>query len=315
MADAFAYVAPGKVILFGEHFVVHGARAVMCAIDRRVVAESCGREGDALSVVSALESADLPLGVPTESIPATLRPFHHMARSLGCGGVTLRIRSDIPPGAGLGSSSACCVAAAGSLAALRGISVDIMDVAVSAERSAYPGSSGADCAACVRGGVVSYVRGTPPAGVRPGSVPPDLRLVIADSGIIHNTPEMVDMVGRGARADPAGFAAFMARADAISSEALERLEAGDIPGLGRLASDNQALLEALGISNGTLRRMVRVADRHSYGSKITGAGGGGCIVAIADPSNAAATASALAGEGYPTFEAQISGGARPVNTL
>ena len=75
----------------------------------------------------------------------------------------------------------------------------------------------------------------------------------------------------------------MARADAISSEALERLEAGDIPGLGRLASDNQALLEALGISNDILRRMVRVADRHSYGSKITGAGGGGCIVAIADP--------------------------------
>ena len=45
MADAFAYMAPGKVILFGEHFVVHGARAVMCAIDRRVVAESYGREG------------------------------------------------------------------------------------------------------------------------------------------------------------------------------------------------------------------------------------------------------------------------------
>ena len=63
------------------------------------------------------------------------------------------------------------------------------------------------------------------------------------------------------------------------------------------------------MSNDTLRRMVRVADRHSYGSKITGAGGGGCIVAIADPSNAAATAAALAGEGYRTFEAQIGGGA------
>ena len=86
MTDAFSYVAPGKVILFGEHFVVHGARAVMCAIDRRVVAESYGREGDALSVISALESADLPLRTPTESIPATLRPFHHLARSLGCRG-------------------------------------------------------------------------------------------------------------------------------------------------------------------------------------------------------------------------------------
>ena len=312
---SFAYVAPGKVILFGEHFVVHGARAVMCAIDRRVVAESYVQEGATLSVRSVLESADLPLDVPTGSIAPTLRPFHHISRSLGCGGATLRIRSEIPPGAGLGSSSACCVAAAGSLTALCGVSTDIMDVAVSAERSAYPGSSGADCAACIRGGVISYVRGAPPARVHSGDVPPDLRLVIADSGIIHNTKEMVDRVGRGARADPVGFAAFMARADAISSEALERMASGNIRGLGRLASDNQTLLEALGISNDILRRMVRVADRHSYGSKITGAGGGGCIVAIADPSNAAATAAALAGEGYHTFEAQISGGAGPVNTL
>lgn len=306
---SFSYMAPGKVILFGEHFVVHGARAVMCAIDRRVVAESYGREGDTLSVISVLGSADLSLRTPTESIVPALRPFHHIARSLGCGGATLRIRSEIPLGAGLGSSSACCVAAAGSLAALCGISVDVMDAAISAERSIYPNSSGADCAACVHGGIVSYVRGAPPAGVHPGDIPPDLRLVIADSGITHTTREMVDRVGRGARTDPAGFAAFMARADAISSEALERLAAGDIPGLGRLASENQNLLEALGVSNGTLRHMVRVADRHSYGSKITGAGGGGCIVAIADPSNAAATAAALAGEGYRTFEAQIGGGA------
>jgi mevalonate kinase len=313
--ESFGYAAPGKAILFGEHFVVYGARAVMCAIDRRVVAESCRRDGHTLSVMSTLESADLPLDAPTGSIPATLRPFHHIARSLGCGGATLRICSEVPAGAGLGSSSACCVAAAGSLAALSGMSVDIMDLAVAAERSSYPGSSGADCAACMRGGVLSYVKGAPSAGTHTDDVPSDLRLVIADSGIIHNTKEMVDLVGRGARTDPAGFTASMARANTISSEALEALAAGDIPGLGRLATENQALLETLGVSNGVLRHMVRVADRHSYGSKITGAGGGGCIVAMADPSNAAATVAALAAEGYNAFEAQISAGARPVHTL
>ena len=315
MPGSFAYVAPGKAILFGEHFVVHGARAVACAIDRQVVAESQRQDRRTLSVCSSVQSADLPLDTPTNLIPPTLRPFHHMARSLDCGGATLSLHSDIPVGSGLGSSSACCVAAAGSLAALCGIRADILDVSVSAERSVYPDSSGVDCSASIHGGVMSYTRGTAPVGVDPGSVPPDLRLIIADSGITHNTREMVDQVRAVSQADPAQFSANMAEANAICAEALECLAAGDISRLGRLATRNQALLEEIRVSNDTLRHMIKVADRYSYGSKITGAGGGGCIVAIADQSNTVATASALAGGGYHTFETKISAGARPVVDL
>lgn len=308
----FAYEAPGKVILFGEHFVVHGARAVVCAIDRRVVAESSRSKSNTLSVHSALQSADMPLDAPTESVSHILRPFHHMAVSLNCGGAVLRLRSGIPVGAGLGSSSACCVAAAGSLLALCGGSANILDVSVDAERSVYPNSSGADCAACMRGGVMSYVKGCAPV---PSVSPPDLRLVIADSGIIHNTPQMVERVGGMARDGPAAFSTLMIEADAISAEALDVMGRGDIPNLGRLATRNQKLLEEIGISNDRLRHMVKVADQYSYGSKITGAGGGGCIMAIADASNAAKTVSALAGSGYDVFEAQISSGARMVDNL
>lgn len=312
MHESFAYEAPGKAILFGEHFVVHGARAVVCSIDRRVVAESRVSGRRVLSVRSTLQSADMPLDAPAGSVPRVLRPFHHMAVSLNCGGALLNLRSNIPVGSGLGSSSACCVAAAGSLLALCEAPANMLDVAVAAERSVYPDSSGVDCAACMRGGAMSYVKGFPPVT---SAYPPDLRLVIADSGVAHSTPQMVTQVGMLAGADPAAFSALMAEADAVSAEALERMECGDIRGLGHLATKNQALLERVGVSNDTLRRMVRVANGHSYGSKITGAGGGGCIVAFADASNAAKTVSALAGAGYHTFVAQISAGARPVDNL
>ena len=313
MAESFAYKAPGKAILFGEHFVVHGARAVLCAIDRGVVAESERAEGNTLAVRSALESADLRLNVPSRDISPVLRPFHHIARSLGCGGAVLRLRSEIPAGSGLGSSSACCVAAAGSLAAACGASANVMDAALNAERSVYPDSSGADCAACSAGGIISYAKGSVPEVV--GAAPPDLRLVIADSGTRHSTGEMVARVGKMSKADPAAFSRAMAEAEGLASRALGLLRDGDMAGLGRLASKNQKLLDGLGVSNATLQRMIRIADRHSYGSKITGAGGGGCIVAIADSSNAGAAKEALAAEGHAVFEARVGRGAGPVNTL
>lgn len=312
MPESFVYEAPGKAILFGEHFVVHGARAVVCSIDRRAVAESSVSGQGILSVRSALQSADMPLDAPTGSVSSVLRPFHHMAVSLDCGGALLSLRSDIPVGSGLGSSSACCVAAAGSLLALCEAPASILDVAVAAERSVYPDSSGVDCAACMRGGAMSYVKGFQPV---PSAYTADLRLVIADSGVVHSTPQMVERVGMIAKADPAAFSALMAEADAISAEALERMARGDIRGLGCLATKNQALLERVGVSNDTLRRMMGVANRHSYGSKITGAGGGGCIVAFADASGADETVSALTEAGYRAFVAQISAGAHAADNL
>lgn len=317
MTMSFAYAAPGKVILFGEHFVVHGARAVICAMDQGVVAESETKTDGVLSVHSALESADVYINRPIQSTSRILRPFHHIARSLDCNGATLRIRSDIPVGSGLGSSSACCVAAAGSLTAIcmpdTGMnsteSISIMDVALGAERSVYPDSSGADCAACIHGGIISYMRGS----FKTEAPPDDMRLVIADSGIRHDTSKMVGMVREMAVTKPGIFSALLADADTVSSKAIQLVSACDIPGLGRLASENQRLLERLGISNDTLRQMIQVADKHSYGSKITGAGGGGCIVAIADIYNAKATVDALTAGGYDAFEVRIGRGAGPIN--
>ena len=310
-SNAGAYSAPAKVILFGEHFVVHGARAILCAVDRRVRVETRRRNDGMVSVRSSLASAECTLD--GGSSHPLLKPFHHMAKSLGVGGVDVDIQSRIPPGAGLGSSSACCVAAAGSLLQMRGVSCPqaILDAAVGAERVMQPDSSGADCAACMYGGIIEYVRDPNLSIDTIGCDEPlGLGVVVANSGIPHSTEYMVAKVKQLAQSRPVMFARILDEADSLARRALDAILDRDIPALGRLASQNQVLLERIGVSNETLDEMVRIADEHSYGSKITGAGGGGCIVALTDDTGMEPAMSSLASAGYDTFGARIGAGGR-----
>ena len=73
-------------------------------------------------------------------------------------GISIRIESDIPIGAGLGSSSACCVAAAASTANLFSDTTnkEILELAIQAEKTIFPNSSGADCTVSVYGGIIEY---------------------------------------------------------------------------------------------------------------------------------------------------------------
>ena len=307
MAFESVSTAPGKVILFGEHFVVHGSRAVLCAIDRRITVTSRTTDRPAFSVRSGFGFANHPMGASLRSIETWVRPFWHMAREmrggLGSGGLSITINSNIPSGAGLGSSSACCVAAAGSVTGLTGPCTrrSLLNLAISSERAIYPDSSGADCTISVHGGIAEYRAGN----FRRRDTLPGMALVVANSNMRHSTAGIVAGVGRFRRKNPRKFESLQAHADELAGRALSAMDADDVPSIGRLASENQILLEELGVSNDTLRKMIRVADRHSYGSKITGAGGGGCIFAVTDSTNTSATVHDLSSAGYDTFVARI----------
>lgn len=304
------YSAPGKVILYGEHFVVYGNRAVLCAINRRVQVSAVPRSDDIISIQSDVASTRYSMNDYATIDPA-LAPLRHIAESRCPGGVDIHVRSEIPPGAGLGSSSACCVAAAAAVSPKQSPPRSVLALALDAERTIHPNSSGADCAASTYGGIIEYSKESPkPVWRRP---PDTMRLVVADSGAEHSTARMVETVARFARDNPERFDTMKDMADSLAGLALSSMDAGDIHTLGRLASQNQSLLEDIGVSNDTMRDMIHIADRHSYGSKITGAGGGGCIVAITDGSNSGRTASALESAGYHAFE--VSADAAGVNPL
>ncbi len=299
--------APGKIILFGEHFIVHGTDAILCAIDRHVYVTAAKTESG-IHITS--DVGELKTSTITEDAPTTaLMPLHHLARAAArragySGGITLQVRSEIPPGAGLGSSSACCAAAASAVLGLLGLDVSdtaIMDAALDAERTIHPNLSGADTTASLYGGIFLYNRGVGYIGLEPHRAD-RFGLVVSNSGTAHDTDSMVRRVQRFRDNHVAIFSRLRKGERELIQRAVEilsDLEAGAAAeSLGRLAAINQSYLRKIGVSSPELDRLVDAMQKITYGAKITGAGGGGCVVAFADAGSVRGIVTALQKMGY-----------------
>ena len=83
------------------------------------------------------------------------------------------------------------------------------------------------------------------------------------------------------------------------------LQSGDMISLGKAMIQNQKYLDEIGISNETLRDMIEDANKTAFGSKITGAGDGGCIIALVDDSNRENTLKNFQKNNYECFSVQI----------
>ncbi len=284
--------APGKAILFGEHFVVHGSPAIACAIGRHVTATVGALERGAVRVEAPpWEPVEAPLGEDMPGgLPAPLAAVCGMAVSAADragAGLRVAIDSELPLGSGLGSSSAWCVAAAAAMRAALGEECGMDGVhaaALEAERSAFGGASGIDTAACAYGGFGSYTTGGPGAGWRPLDAGGPLRLVVADTGKIHSTAEMVGAVSRFRDENRAEFDMMANKSTKIARYGEVAIKGGDTAALGRLMSESHALLSRIGVSTDAADALVKAAEgAGSPGAKITGAGGGGCVVALPAP--------------------------------
>ena len=285
--------APCKAILLGEHFVVHGSPAVACAIDRTVTA-SAGPRRRGVRVDSPLGPAceaatpdsDMPGG-----LPAPLAAVCHIAMSAARrrrAGLCVSIDSRVPLGSGLGASSAWCVAAAAAVRAAFGEECGaggVAAAALGAERAGFGGASGVDTAACAYGGFGVYrTGGGAGAGWRPVASGGRLRLVVGDTGMRHSTAEMVGAVSRFRDKNGAEFGAMADESAGMARKAEQAICRGDVQGLGRLMSGSHALLSRLGVSTGKADALAEAATgAGSPGAKITGAGGGGCVIALPGP--------------------------------
>jgi len=94
---------------------------------------------------------------------------------------------------------------------------------------------------------------------------------------------MVAEVARLKARRPEVFAKSMEGIRSLVKNARLALEAGDVPGLGRLMDLNQMLLSGLMVSTAEIEQACRIArDAGAFGAKLTGAGGGGAVVAVCD---------------------------------
>jgi len=113
--------APGKVILFGEHFVVYGVKAILCAIDKRINVTAEKIDDKKIFIRSNIGELTLPPNKPISEIKSPLVPFYYLANKIienQNTGIEIVVESNIPLGVGLGSSSACCVAGAAAISRL-----------------------------------------------------------------------------------------------------------------------------------------------------------------------------------------------------
>jgi mevalonate kinase len=134
---------------------------------------------------------------------------------------------------------------------------------------------------------------------------PNFHLVIANSNIEHSTKSVVENVSQFKQKDENVFSTLCEKESKLVQEVLELLKENDIRKLGEKISENQEYLEIIGISNDKLRNMIQIGQSKSFGAKITGAGGGGCIFALTDESNLDETMSQFKNKNYDCFSVKI----------
>ena len=300
--------APAKIILFGEHFIVYGGKAILCSINKRITVESELTDTGHIEIESQLGKLKISRSRSYRNADSVFRPVVYIAQKMlekfhSEEGIKIRINAEFPSGVGLGSSSACCVAAAGSISGLfeSHTREEILKIAIDAERTIFENTSGADCTACVYGGILEYSKD---GQIRKMELAPNFELVVANSGMVHSTSKVVSTVRKFRDESQEIFSSLCAREEGLIEDALDALQRNDLGRLGKLMADNQELLERIGVSNDTLNSMIRLAKETSYGAKMTGAGDGGCIIALADKSNLEKTLNAFAGK-YECFSAKI----------
>jgi len=300
--------APAKIILFGEHFVVHGTKAILAAIDKRVTVTSAFTDNNIIRVNSELGTLNVPVSSPYEEVKSEFRPFVYLANEMitsnqNVNGLEITINSDIPIGVGLGSSSACCVAATASISGLfkEVSSEENLKMSIEAEKTIFPDTSGADCTVCTYGGIIEYDKIN---GSKKNTDASNLNLLITNSMIPHSTKRSVERVSKFKEDDEERFSQLCALETKLIDEVNIALKNKDLITLGLKMSENQKYLEEIQVSNDTLRGMIGSLKEISLGAKITGAGDGGCVIALVKDENLDKVP-ALLGKDKEYFSAKI----------
>ena len=299
--------APGKVILFGEHFVVYGVKAILCSINKRVTVTAEKTNKRKISINSKIGKLNLEPNKSISEINSPLKPFYYLANKAlenKDTGIHIQIDSEIPLGAGLGSSSAGCVAGAAAIFKLFGdISKEkILKLAIEAERTIFENTSGADCTVCTYGGIMEYDKNN---GFKKIEHEPNFQLVIINSNIEHSTQSMVSKVKEFEKRNKEEFSRLSNLESKVIEDVLKLIKENKMQEIGQKMNQNQEYLENIGISNKELTKMIKIGQESSFGAKITGSGGGGCIFALTNESNLQNILKKFKDNNYECFSTKI----------
>ena len=274
----------------GEQFVVLGAPAVAMAVtlySKIDVRPSKSGEievtadiplhlvGDANKGSSAANNQELlePLRL---AAGATLDYLASRERS-----IAVDANCEIPIGAGLGSSASTTVATISAVAKSRGTQLDrreIFKLAFIPENYLHGHPSGVDQATCTYGGIIQFRKSSK---IKPIKVKRPPMILVCDSGAHRSTKALVGSVVKRSQNQADRFQTHLEEMTSLSNSVAKALKDEDDNELGSLMNRNHELLRQIGVSTPLLDRLVAIAQKSgALGAKLTGAGGGGCMIAV-----------------------------------
>ncbi len=296
--------APGKLMLFGEHAVVYDRPCLVTAVDQRMRA-AVELTTEKLFILDAPEvnisghqrsMSELGKGViPKGAQFVEIAVKNFIEKYPMSGGVNVVTSSDFSPQFGFGSSSASTVCVLKALSELSGKKLDakqLFDLAYKTVLDVQGKGSGFDVAAAIFGGSLYFVTGG--KAIEPLPIG-DIPLVIGYTGVKADTVTLMAAVSKKMNAQPERVGRIYDAITKLTEEAKVKLLEGDWERVGTLMNFNQDYLRDLGVSSEKLEALIAAAkEGGAWGAKLSGAGGGDCMIAVAS------------GETLPTVEDAIA---------
>ena len=302
----------GKVILFGEHFVVHGVPGIVSAIDSTVDAE-VKKIGEGITVRDERKGAR---GYTQKKRAEQKESIERMLRTMGIDPekaiLAIWLGGNLPGFSGIGASAASSVAIARAIAEefKLGLSDEkINEIAFEAEK-AYAGTpSGIDNTAATYGGLIWFKRNLSggPNTIEKLSIREPVEIIIGNTGIVADTKEMVAGVAARKKKNPGEYNLLFKQAEDLAFATREALEEFDLRKVGKSMNENHRLLQEIEVSCKELDYLVNLArEQGAFGAKLTGGGGGGCMVALTPGKELQeAVAAAMEKEGFKVLRTKI----------
>ncbi|HEX9091307.1 MAG TPA: mevalonate kinase [Anaerolineales bacterium] len=301
---AYSASAPGKIILFGEHAVVYGYPAIaapVLQVRAKAIANTDPRGTPGSVKIKALDLglettlADLPVEHPLAAVLWKAAAAMKLSHIPAC---SIQVSSSIPMAGGMGSSAAVSVAILRAFSALVGLPLSdeqVSQLAYEVEVIQHGTPSGIDNSVITYARPVYFIKGKP---IETLQVKRPFTLVIGDTGIQSPTANVVNDVRQAWEKASDQVEGVFERIGAIATSAREAIQQGSVEALGPLMEENQALLRKLDVSSAELEGLVEAAhSAGALGAKLSGAGRGGNMIALATPENAEEIAQALKGAG------------------
>ncbi len=302
----------GKVILFGEHFVVHGLPGIVSAIDLTANAE-VKKIGEGITIKDERRGAK---GYTEKKRTQQKESIERMLKTMGIplekAFLEIRLGGNLPSFSGIGASAASSVAIARAIAEELEMNLSderINEIAYEAEK-AYAGTpSGIDNTAATYEGLIWFKKNLSggPNTIERLSIRKPVEIVIGNTGVVADTKKMVASVAERKKQNPEKYDPLFNQAESLAFQARKALEDFDLRKVGRLMNQNHGLLQEIEVSCKELDYLSNLALEHgAFGAKLTGGGGGGCMIALTPGKELQeAVATAMDKEGFKVLRAKI----------